>query len=44
MQQEIVFKKRQGYAACDFKKCEDIKYSIKLEGNPMMLIYSKVCR
>ena len=45
IKQEIVFKKDKATLHVISKKCEDIVIiPIKLEGNLLTLIYSKVCR
>ena len=43
--QEIVFKKDKATLHVISKRCEEtVIIPIKLEGNPLTLIYSKVCR
>ena len=41
---KIVFKKDKATLHVISKICEDRIIPIKLEGNPLTLIYSKVCR
>ena len=44
LKQEIVFKKDKATLHVISKNVKTVIIPIKLEGNPMTLIYSKVCR